>query len=163
MTSPIVVSTTILVEHVTILTPRTFEEVRHKLENSLPRIGQSIVDTLSVADEAGVEEYERTGPKLSIFLERDHGTILRGFGGRRKAIQYEIGNPLTATKMTRYRLGAALYAPLRIVLFENDEGLTVMEYDKPSSLFGQFADARVSEVGRSLDVELLSVLTKVSS
>ena len=43
------------------------------------------------------------------------------FAGRRNALQYEIGNPLTASKMTRYELGAALYAPLRVVLFEDEQ------------------------------------------
>jgi hypothetical protein len=33
----------------------------------------------------------------------------------RKAVQYEIGNPLTATRMTRHRMAAALYAPLRVL------------------------------------------------
>ena len=36
--------------------------------------------------------------------------------------------------MTRYELGAALYAPLRVVLFEDERGKGVFEYDKPPSL-----------------------------
>src|SRR5262249_24457619 len=56
------------------------------------------------------------------FEERDHGSLLQTFGGRRNALQYEIGNPLTASKMTRYKLSAALYAPLRVVLFEDEQG-----------------------------------------
>lgn len=42
--------------------------------------------------------------------------------------------------MTRHRLAAALYEPLRVVLFEDEDGRAVVEYDKPSSLFGQFED-----------------------
>jgi hypothetical protein len=53
--------------------------------------------------------------------------------GKRNALQYQIGNPLTATKMTRYQLPAALDVPLRVVLFEDEQGLGVFEYDKPSS------------------------------
>jgi uncharacterized protein (DUF302 family) len=73
---------------------------------------------------------------LSIFEKRDHGALLQIFAGRRSAHQYEIGNPLTASKMTRHELGAALYAPLRVVLFEDEQGKGVFEYDKPSSFFG---------------------------
>jgi hypothetical protein len=73
-------------------------------------------------------------------------------------LQYEIGNPLTASKMTRYRLSAALYAPLRLVLFEDEQGRGVFEYDGPSSFFGQFGDERVTEVGRYLDVALDAAL-----
>jgi len=53
--------------------------------------------------------------------------------------------------MTRYNLGAALYAPLRVALHENRQGQGVFEYDRPSSLFGQFGDERVTKVGIELD------------
>jgi uncharacterized protein (DUF302 family) len=97
-------------------------------------------------------------PKLSVFGERDHGALLQIVGGRRNALQYEIGNPLTASKMTRYQLSAALYAPLRVVLFEDEQGRGIFEYDKPSSFFGQYGDERVTEVGRCLDATLEAVL-----
>jgi len=49
--------------------------------------------------------------------------------------------------MTRHRLAAALYAPLRVVLYEDEQGLGVFEYDRPSSFFGQFGDEQVTQVG----------------
>jgi hypothetical protein len=64
--------------------------------------------------------------------------------------------------MTHYNLAAALYAPLRVVLFEDEQGNGVFEYDKPSSLFGQYGDERVTEVGRYLDVELEAALRKAT-
>jgi hypothetical protein len=67
------------------------------------------------------------------------------------AQQYEIGTSLTASKMTRHQLAAALYAPLRVVLFEDANGRGIFEYEKPSSLFGQFGYERVTEVGLDLD------------
>jgi hypothetical protein len=73
-------------------------------------------------------------------------------------VQYEIGNPLIASKMKRYQLPAALYAPLRVVLFENEQGRGVFEYDKPSSFFRQYGDKRVTEVGLYLDATLDAVL-----
>jgi len=51
--------------------------------------------------------------------------------------------------MTRYQLPAALYAPLRVVLFEDEQGRGIFEYDKPSSYFGQYGDERVTEVALS--------------
>jgi uncharacterized protein (DUF302 family) len=60
----------------------------------------------------------------------DHGANLQIVGRRkRNALLYEIGNPLTATKMTRHQLPAALYAPLRVVLFEDEQGHGVFVYD----------------------------------
>ena len=56
--------------------------------------------------------------------------------------------------MTRHRLAAALYAPLRVVLYEDGNGNLIFEYDKPSSQFGQFEEQHVSEVSRGLDLAL---------
>jgi uncharacterized protein (DUF302 family) len=52
--------------------------------------------------------------------------------------------------------------PLRVVLYENEDGRVVFEYDRPSSLFGQFGDERVTAVARELDANLESVLIKAA-
>ena len=156
------VSQTIAVEHITISSQRPFAEVQRRLEATLPKLDASIAAALRGGDQKRRTEYDDSGPKLSIFEVRDHGDLLQIFGGRRHALQYEIGNPLTASKMTRYRLSAALYAPLRVVLFEDERGRGVFEYDKPSSFFGQYGDDRVTEVGRYLDVALEAALRKAA-
>ena len=156
------VSQTIAVEHITISSQRPFAEVQRRLEAALPKLDASIAAALRSGDQKRATEYDDSGPKLSIFEVRDHGDLLQIFGGRRQALQYEIGNPLTASKMTRYRLAAALYAPLRVVLFEDERGRGVFEYDKPSSFFGQYGDDRVTEVGRYLDVALEAALRKAA-
>jgi hypothetical protein len=59
-----------------------------------------------------------------------------------RAIQYDIGNPLTASRMTEHQLSAALYAPIRVLLRESpEEGVVAFEYDRPASVFGQFNNA----------------------
>jgi len=153
-----VTSRTILVEHIRIASDRPFAEVRRKLEATVPRLDTEIAQVLRSGNQKGAKDYEENGPKLSIFDERDHGALLQIVGGRRNALQYDIGNPLTASKMTRHRLPAALYAPLRVVLFEDEHGRGVFEYDKPSSFFGQYGDERVTKVGVYLDAALETVL-----
>jgi uncharacterized protein (DUF302 family) len=44
--------------------------------------------------------------------------------------------------------------PLRVLLYEDDEGKTCVEYDNPSSLFGQLGNANMTEVAAMLDREL---------
>ena len=100
------------VEHVTIVSSLSFTETRRKLEEALPKLNLKIVEHLTGGNLQEVERYEESGPKLSIFLERDHGALLKVVGRSPNAIQYEIGNPVTASKMTRFCLAAALYAPL---------------------------------------------------
>jgi uncharacterized protein (DUF302 family) len=122
------------------------------------KLDTGIAEALRSSDQKRARDYEDNGPSLSIFGERDHGALLQLAGRRRNAVQYDIGNPLTASKMTRHQLPAALYAPLRVVLFEDEQGRGVFEYDKPSSFFGQYGDERVTEVGRYLDATLEAVL-----
>jgi uncharacterized protein (DUF302 family) len=161
-TQPTLASQTIPVEHIKISSERSFVEVRQRLEATLPKLDASIADALRSGDHKRATEFDENGPKLSIFEQRDHGSLLQIFGGRRNALQYEIGNPLTSSKMNRYKLSAVLYAPLRVVLFEDERGKAVFEYDKPSSFFGQFGDDRVTAVAHDLDVELETALLKAA-
>jgi uncharacterized protein (DUF302 family) len=153
---------TISVEHCVLMCARSFESVHQALTSKLPSIDPHLAQILSAPDKEAVAEARKSGPKLWLFLVRDHGALLAADDRRSKAIQYEIGNPLTAERMTRHRLAAALYAPLRVVLFEDDRGKVVFEYDRPSSLFGQFDDPEVLAIGRELDAELESVLASAA-
>jgi hypothetical protein len=157
-----ITSRTITVEHIRLASARPFAEVRQKLEGALPGRDASLIDALRSGDQQRAKDYEENGPQFLLEFERDHGSLLQIAGGKRKALQYEIGNPLTATKMTRHQLPAALYAPLRVVLFEDAQGCGIFEYDKPSSVFGQFGDERVAEVGRYLDAALEGVLRQAA-
>jgi uncharacterized protein (DUF302 family) len=65
--------------------------------------------------------------------------------------------------MTRHQLAAAMYAPFRIVLYENEQGHAVFEYDKPSSLFGQFGDERVTMIALELDAAIGRALQRVAN
>jgi hypothetical protein len=79
-----------------------------------------------------------------------HGDWLVLNGGRRNGIVYHTGNVLTAVQMTRENFGAGLYAPLRLAIFEDGTG-TTLEYDLPSSLLGQFHDAKINQMAISLN------------
>jgi len=144
---------TLQVEHIKIDSTKKFAEVEAALDSALPQFDPAISAALAKGDEQRAMHLEGDS-KLFIFLKRDHGALLQITGRPRKALQYEIGNPLTAARMTRHQLPAALYAPLRVVLYENAAGGATFEYDKPSTLFEQFGDDKVTAVGRELDAEL---------
>jgi hypothetical protein len=50
--------------------------------------------------------------------------------------------------------------PLRVLIYENEEGGTSVEYDKPSSLFGQFGNAKITDVANMLDRKLEPLVAK---
>ena len=89
-----------------------------------------------------------------LFGANNHGSLLRLAGQRRKAVQYVVGNPLFALQMTQHDIRASLYAPLRVLIYEDMQGKTCVEYDRPSSLFGQFGDDRIGPTAAMLDRKL---------
>ena len=99
---------------------------------------------------------------LMIFTVFDHGAALNMVDARRKAKQYLIGNPLTAIQMSQHDIRAALYAPLRVLVYEKKAGQTVVEYDQPSSLFGQFGREDVTKVALKLDRGLEQVIAEAA-
>ena len=153
---------TFVIEHIRLACRRSFEDVHAALLKNLPQLEPKLAHLLESGDAEKIAAERANGPKLWLFLTRDHGSLLAPEGRRAMAYQYEIGNPLTAERMTRHQLPAALYAPLRVLLYEDGSGRVFFEYDRPSSLFGQFGDEQVTEVGRELDDELERVLLAVS-
>lgn len=153
---------TIEVSHVVIESAKPFAEVRASLEALIHPLDPEIAALLADGVTDRLKQRLEAAPELSIFLSRDHGALLGIYGQAQRAIQYEIGNPLTASKMTRNGLAAALYAPLRVVLYEKDDGGSRFEYDLPSSLFGQFGDERTIDVARGLDVALGRALSSAA-
>ena len=160
MPDPVITRRRIQIEHVRIEAAKPFEAVKAALEELVPPLDPAVSEALRQGAIERAKEALQRGPDLAIFSARDHGGLLRIAGLARKAVQYEIGNPLTATRMTQHQLPASLYAPLRVVLYENDAGHAVFEYDRPSSLFGQFGDERVTAVARELDASLERVLAQ---
>ena len=152
-----------MVDHVRLETNKPFEEVAKALERQL---GTFDPDVRKAAAESGDTEAAKArieamaGPSgLMLFGTQDHGALLRLAGQKRKAIQYVVGNPLFALQMTRHDIRASLYAPLRVLLYEDERGRTCLEYDRPSSLFGQFNDDRIAPVAAMLDRKLEDLVT----
>jgi hypothetical protein len=149
-------------EHVTIRSLKPFTETKAKLESLVPRIDDGIFTLLRYGEaERALRELEASA-NLSIFGFRDHGALLVVADQKRRSIQYDIGNPLTASKMTRHQLSAGIYAPIRVLLREDGEG-SAFEYDRPISVFGQFGDPQVDAVAQRLDQDLQAVLEAAAS
>jgi uncharacterized protein (DUF302 family) len=151
---------TIQVEHIRIDSEKSYDEVRAALEQ-LPRFDDRIRALLHYGEIARVKAELETiqgDAGLVIFSIATHGDWLQIRGGKRKAAQYVIGNVLVSSLMTQHELAAGLYAPLRIMLFENGAGTATFEYDQPSTLFGQYGDERVDTVAKDLDQKIYGAL-----
>ncbi len=144
--------------HVQRTTDKSFEEVVKAFERQVGTFDPEVYKTLSEGGDPAATKKKleaMAGPSgFMLFRTSDHGALLRLVGQKRKALQYLVGNPLIAIQMTQHDLRASLYAPLRVLVYENEAGKTCVEYDQPTSLFGQFGNAEINVVASGLDQKL---------
>ena len=150
----------ITITHCKIQLQNTYERFTEKLESTVKFLDVSYAKDV-ISHPKQVEAYLKslegtTG--LIIFNIEDHGALLNLKGTPRKAKQYVIGNPLVAIRMTVHDIRASLYAPLRMIVYEDENQKAFVEYDLPSSLFGQFGNDAVLKVAKDLDEKLSNVI-----
>lgn len=156
--------TNITITHHSIEFENTYEVFVSNLSNLLGRIERTDFNQVISDPDRAFKHLSTLGgsQNLILFGTQDHGDLLNLVAKRRKASQYLIGNPLTALEMTKHDIRAALYAPLRVLVFENDAKKVTVEYDLPSDLFGQFGNPHVLKVARELDDKLYELLQQAS-
>ena len=150
--------TSMVVEHVTVVSSKPYAAVKKDLETRLGRLDESIRAELR----AGNVDALRAGltkaagkDGLVIHYTGVHGDWLILKGTRGNVTEYFIGNILSAVEMTSAHYGAGLYAPLRIVVYESPRGGgTTIEYDRPSTQLSQYHNVDIDAMGRSLDERL---------
>jgi uncharacterized protein (DUF302 family) len=151
------------VDHVRVTSDKPFDDVAAAFVRQLGRFDEGVLKGLAAGGDAeavraGIEAL--AGPSgFMLFGTQDHGLLLRIVGQERKAVQYVVGNPLFAVQMTQHDVRASLYAPLRVLIYE-EGGKTCLEYDRPSSLFGQFANEQVAPTAASLDRKMEELVAK---
>lgn len=153
---------TVDIVHLVVASTKPFAAVRASLESSVPQLDPEIPGLVANGVTDRLKQRLEALAELSIFSEINHGAVLGIYGKRLGAVQYLIGNPLTASTMTRYDVAAGLYAPLRVILYETEEGGSRFEYDLPSSLFGQFGDEHITKVAYGLDNALSRVISSAA-
>lgn len=153
----------ITVDHIRLVADKPFEDVAKAFERQLGRFDPDVYKALAAGGDgegARAKIAAMAGPSgFMLFTTHNHGALLRLAGQKRKAIQYVVGNPLFALQMTQHDIRASLYAPLRVLLYENEQEKTCVEFDKPSSQFGQFGDERISPTAAMLDRKLEALVT----
>src|SRR5262249_10643676 len=119
------------VDHVRRTTDKRFEDVTTAFVRQVGRFDPDVYQALAAggdAEGARARIEAMAGPSgFMLFGANDHGSLLRLAGQKRKAVQYVVGNPLFALQMTQHDIRASLYAPLRVLLYEDEQGKTCVE------------------------------------
>jgi uncharacterized protein (DUF302 family) len=106
-----------------------------------------------------IELARANGPLgLMRFWKLDYAAILTGSGTPARSFGYLIGNQTIAEQMIRHEPEVVLYAPLRTAIYEGAGGRALFVIDQPSTLFGSFGNAEITNVGRHLDALIATLL-----
>ncbi|MEH2169611.1 MAG: DUF302 domain-containing protein [Nostoc sp.] len=155
--------------HIIVSSDKSFEQVVEAIESiaMTDKLDLAVVEQIVLASNSWDEFQEALQSKigssgLMTFTKIDHGSLMSlAFEGN-KAKLYVIGNPLIAKQMLEQNLGVGLYVPLRMLVYENQQGKTQISYEKPSSLLGQFQNDKILAIALMLDRKLEELTTKVT-
>jgi uncharacterized protein (DUF302 family) len=100
---------------------------------------------------------------LMLFLQLDHGGILRMAAGRStaKMARLIMGNPLIMKEMAKHVPDAGSYAPVTVLVDERGDGVYV-SYDRMASLLAPYGNPDALAVARSLDNKVEALLQRAA-
>jgi len=157
------------IEHMVIASNQPYEKVLEGLERRLGsaegwRETQQRLAAARASWEQVTEAIERTlgTSDLTIFYTIEHTPLLTLAGKTSRAIQYTVGNPLLAIQMSRLLPEAALYAPPRFVVYQDEAGKTFVAYDRFVSLLAQYQREEITRVAQIVEQKLEALLTAVT-
>jgi len=102
--------------------------------------------------EAVLEQAEINAPHgFMIYWRTDVTAAMAGSGSGWKCTEYLMGNHTIAETMFRHDPSAMLYAPLRVVIYADRDGVSRFVVDQPSALFSSLDNSSIAAVGVKLD------------
>ena len=93
----------------------------------------------------------------------DHGEWLQTAGINRKALRAILGNPLIAITMLRHDLTAGLFAPVELLILEEDDDRSSLTYIRPSSLMVIDDNPPLRAAALVLDEKLAALAARVAA
>jgi uncharacterized protein (DUF302 family) len=92
----------------------------------------------------------------------DHGAWIGKAGIERKVLRVILGNPLIAVTMLRHDVTAGLFAPVEVLLLDEDDDRSSLTYVKPSSLMVVEPNPELLSAAQRLDAKLAALAEKVT-
>jgi uncharacterized protein (DUF302 family) len=90
-------------------------------------------------------------------LTVDHGAWVSKQGRPTKFVMYTLGNPLIAISMIKHHVEAGLDVPVRLAIYEDEEGFTKVVFNKPSSLMSSLNNEALEQAATKLDDKMIAL------
>ena len=98
-----------------------------------------------------------------LFTVFDHGRWIKKAGVDRKALRVILGNPLIAITMMRHDVSAGLFAPVELLVLEEEGRGSSITYVKPSSLMVVEPNPPLLAAAQELDRKLATLVAKAAA
>jgi uncharacterized protein (DUF302 family) len=162
-------TTQITIEHIVVVSDRSYERVIEALEAQLgpgadwEKIARALgVSNASWEQAVQIIEQQLGTSGFTILSKIEPGALLRLSGKPTRATQYAIGNPLLAIQMIEHVPEAALYAPLRLVVYENRAGKAVVAYERFTSQLAQYPNPEIAPVAQLVEQKLEELVAEAT-
>ena len=159
---------TIEVERFSLISSKPFDQVVAVLYASIGHpdmgeFGRSTHEARSFAELKSAVEKGLSTVGLMLFMQLDHGAILRKETGREtpKMIRFVIGNPLIMKEMVKHVPDAGSYAPVTVLVDERADGVH-LSYDRMASFLAPYGNRDALEVARNLDRKIEDLLRQAA-
>lgn len=148
-------------EHLVVPSNQSYVQVTGALEARLgpPANWEVLPQQLATRNLSWEEVAEFTLPLIgtsnfTTFVKMDQGTLLSLTGKPKRIAQYSIGNHLIGVQMIEDIPEIGLYAPPRLVVYEDYEGKTFVAYDRLASLVSQYHNDAITSIARLVDQKM---------
>ena len=129
----------------------------------IAEFGRSTREARSFAELKSAVEKGLSAIGLMLFMQLDHGAILRKETGREtpRMIRFVIGNPLIMKEMVKHVPDAGSYAPITVLVDERADGVH-LSYDRMTSFLAPYGNPEALEVARNLDKKIEDLLRQAA-
>ncbi len=96
---------------------------------------------------------------MMVMGELHQGKVLEMTGLKVESETIFVGNPNVGKQLFSEEPGAGVAVPVRINVYKNASGKTVVRYIPPSNELGSFGNPKVDQVAKMLDGKLLNMVS----
>ena len=154
------------IERFAVTSSKPFEAVMAALKAGVGRL--DLVEFAKASKSAGgfseLEKVVNRAPGktgLMLFLELDHGAVLRKESGLNtpKIVRLVVGNTLIMKEMAKRVPDAGSYAPVTILVDERVDGVH-LSYDRMASFLAPYGNSDALKVAHDLDLKVEKLLNE---
>jgi len=152
------------IERFSLTSSKSFDEVVAGVNAGIghpdmAEFGRSTREAHSFADLKSAVEKGLSKIGLMLFMQLDHGAIVRKETGRDtpRIVRFIIGNPLIMKEMAKHVPDAGSYAPVTVLVDERSDGVH-LSYDRMASFLAPYGNAQALAVAQDLDSKIEALL-----